>query len=136
VLNHIGGPIGAGAPGVDTRELRAQWLEGMASLAACANLVVKLGGLGTSTFGCRLFAEPEPPTALALAKLWRPWIEPVIQLFGPARCMFESNYPVDARAGGLEVLWSCFKLLAEAYSDDERDWLCRKTAARTYGVGR
>jgi predicted TIM-barrel fold metal-dependent hydrolase len=132
VLNHLGGPVGAGIPGADTRELRAAWLERMAALSTCQNVVVKLGGLGTSVFGFRLFAEPEPPTSSALATLWEPWIEPVIQLFGPARCMFESNYPVDARVGGLDVLWNGFKILSEPYSDDERDWLCRKTAARTY----
>jgi predicted TIM-barrel fold metal-dependent hydrolase len=132
VLNHLGGPVGAGIPGADTSELRAAWLERMAVLAGCENVVVKLGGLGTSVFGFRFFAEPEPPTSSALATLWQPWIEPVIQLFGPARCMFESNYPVDARVGRLDVLWNCFKILSESYSDDERDWLCRKTAARTY----
>jgi predicted TIM-barrel fold metal-dependent hydrolase len=132
VLDHLGGPVGAGRPGVESTGMRSVWLEGLRKLSACQNVVVKLGGLGTSVFAFRLWSEPEPPSSAALATLWRPWIEPVIDLFGPDRCMFESNYPVDARVGGLDVLWNCFKTLSRPYSDVERDWLCRRTAARTY----
>jgi predicted TIM-barrel fold metal-dependent hydrolase len=132
VVNHLGGPIGAGLHDVDSSEMRTVWLEGMRTLSLCPNVVVKLGGLGTSVFAFRLWSQPEPPTSSALAAMWRPWIEPVIELFGPARCMFESNYPVDARVGGLDVLWNCFKILCDPYSNEDRDWLCRKSAARTY----
>jgi len=132
VVNHLGGPIGAGLDDVDSSEMRTVWLEGMRILSLCPNVVVKLGGLGTSVFAFRLWSQPEPPTSSALAAMWRPWIEPVIELFGPARCMFESNYPVDARVGGLDVLWNCFKILCDPYSNEDRDWLCRKSAARTY----
>ena len=132
VLNHLGGPVGAGLHDVESSDMRTVWLEGMRMLSACPNVVVKLGGLGTSVFAFRLWSQSAPPTSRALATMWRPWIEPVIDLFGPARCMFESNYPVDARVGGLDVLWNCFKILSEPYSNDDRDSLCRKTAARTY----
>ena len=135
VLNHLGGPIGAARDDIESSDMRTVWLDGMQSLSACPNVVVKLGGMGTSVFGFRLWSQPDPPSSVALAEMWRSWIEPVIDLFGPARCMFESNYPVDARVGGLDVLWNCFKILSEPYSNEDRDWLCRKTAARTYGIG-
>jgi len=133
-LNHLGGPVGAGLDNVDTSDMRSAWLSAMETLSTCSNVIVKLGGLGTSVFGFRFWAEPEPPSSRRLAALWRPWIEPVIDLFGPARCMFESNYPVDARVGSLDVLWNCFKILAEPYSTEERDWLCRRTAAHGYRI--
>jgi predicted TIM-barrel fold metal-dependent hydrolase len=104
----------------------------MTVLSKCHNVVVKIGGLGTSVFGFRLWAAPRPPTSKALTVMWRVWIEPVIDLFGPSRCMFESNYPVDARVGSFNVLWNCFKILCEPYSAEDRDWLCRRTAAQTY----
>ena len=135
VVNHLGGPVGAGLHDVESSDMRTAWLEGMRMLSSCPNVVVKLGGLGTSVFAFRLWSQPEPPTSSALAVMWRPWIEPVIDLFGPARCMFESNYPVDARVGGLDVLWNCFKRICEPYSNEDRDWLCRKTASRTYRIG-
>jgi predicted TIM-barrel fold metal-dependent hydrolase len=136
VLNHLGGPVGAALHDVEASDMRTVWLDGMRMLSACPNVAVKLGGMGTSVFGYRLWSQPEPPTSSAIAALWRPWIEPVIDQFGPDRCMFESNYPVDARVGGLDVLWNCFKMLCEPYSGDDRDWLCRKTAARTYWLDR
>ena len=132
VVNHLGGPVGAGLDDVESNDMRTLWLEGMRMLSECENVVVKLGGLGTSVFAFRLWSRAEPPTSAALAAMWRPWIEPVVDLFGPARCMFESNYPVDARVGGLDVLWNCFKIISESYSNEDRDWLCRKTAAHTY----
>jgi predicted TIM-barrel fold metal-dependent hydrolase len=130
VVNHIGGAIGAAAPG--NSDMRRRWLDGLRSLARCENVVVKLGGLGTSIFGYRFFVTARPPSSDELAKIWRPWFEPVVEFFGPRRCMFESNYPVDARVASLGVLWNCFKRLSDQYTPWERAWLCGGTAAQTY----
>jgi predicted TIM-barrel fold metal-dependent hydrolase len=70
-----------------------------------------------------------------LAIVWRPWFEPVVELFGPQRCMFESNYPVDARVAPLGVLWNCFKRLSDRYTPEERACLCGGTATQTYRLG-
>jgi predicted TIM-barrel fold metal-dependent hydrolase len=130
VVNHIGGAAGAAEQG--NTEMRRRWLDGLRSLAPRRNVVVKLGGLGTSVFGYRFFLTARPPSSEELAIIWRPWFEPVVELFGPQRCMFESNYPVDARVASLGVLWNCFKLLADRYTPQERAWLCGGTAAETY----
>ena len=37
----------------------------------------------------------EPPSSETLADAWRPYVETCIEAFGPSRCMFESNFPVD-----------------------------------------
>jgi predicted TIM-barrel fold metal-dependent hydrolase len=132
VLNHLGSPVGAGDVERDTRDMRKAWLDGIGTLSECQNVVVKIGGLGTSVVGFRFWSEAQPPTSTALTLMWRPWIEPVIDLFGPSRCMFESNYPVDARVGSFNVLWNCFKTLCEPHSTEDREALCRRTAAQTY----
>ena len=60
----------------------ARWRAGMQQLAACPNVVVKLSGLGTFDRACS-------------AERWRPVIEATIDLFGPDRCMFGSNFPIE-----------------------------------------
>jgi amidohydrolase family protein len=40
-------------------------------------------------------ALPAPPSSAQLAAAWSPYMSTAIELFGPDRCMFESNFPVD-----------------------------------------
>jgi predicted TIM-barrel fold metal-dependent hydrolase len=56
----------------------------------------------------------------------------VIDTFGPARCMFESNFPVDASAVGYVALWNAFKQIAAPFTAAERVDLFHDTAARAY----
>ena len=53
-------------------------------------------------------------------------------MFGPTRCMFESNFPVDKMAIGYKALWNAFKRIASGASRDEKLALFSGTAARTY----
>jgi len=79
------------------------------------------------------FASAETPVSSeALASAWRPYIAACIEAFTPARCMFESNFPVDKGMCSYGVLWNAFKRLAAGYSADERDALFHGTARRVY----
>jgi len=132
VVNHLGGFLGVG-PYKDRREENlAVWKAGMADVAACPNTFLKLGGIGMPMLGFRWDRQPAPPTSEELAA---PWIEPVrwvIDQFGPDRCLFESNFPVDMRGAGYVVLWNAFKRIAEPYSADEKRDLFHNSAARAY----
>ena len=55
-----------------------------------------------------------------------------IEKFGVARCMFESNFPVDRLSCSYAVLWNAFKRLTENCSADECAALFHDTAARVY----
>jgi predicted TIM-barrel fold metal-dependent hydrolase len=55
-----------------------------------------------------------------------------MELFGPERCMFESNYPVDRAAAGYGVLWNAFKRLTVGAGKEHRAMLFHDTAARVY----
>jgi L-fuconolactonase len=77
-------------------------------------------------------AAPVPPTSEQLAALWRPWIEPCIELFGPERCLFESNFPVEKMGIGWVALWNAFKRIAAGAGPDERRALFAGTARRIY----
>ena len=63
---------------------------------------------------------------------WRPYIRTCIDLFGPERCMFESNSPVDKGMVGYRTLWNAFKRLASDFTEDEKRSLFAGTARRVY----
>jgi predicted TIM-barrel fold metal-dependent hydrolase len=48
--------------------------------------------------------------------------------------MFESNFPPDRASGSYGATWNAFKRIAAGYSDDEKDDLFRRTAARIYRI--
>ena len=132
VINHLGGFLGTG-PYKDRREeILATWHASMTRLAACPNTFLKLGGIGLPMMGFRWDKQTVPPNSEELAAPWTAEIRRVIEAFGPQRCMFESNYPVDMRGAGYGVLWNAFKRIAAAYSPDEKRDLFHNTAARAY----
>jgi L-fuconolactonase len=55
-------------------------------------------------------------------------------MFGFDRCMFESNFPVDKGSCSYGTLWNAFKILATDMSDDEKNKLFSKNAARIYKI--
>lgn len=132
VLDHVGTPLGIAAY-AGKREARfGAWRENIRALAACPNATVKLGGLAMPFAGFSSFNASPPASSDALARDWKPYIEACIEAFGAARCMFESNFPVDSRTCSYATLWNAFKRLAAHYSTDERTALFSGTAARVY----
>ena len=55
-----------------------------------------------------------------------------IEAFGPERCMFEINFPVDKKSYSYTVVWNSFKRMTEEFSASERADLFHDTAARAY----
>jgi predicted TIM-barrel fold metal-dependent hydrolase len=51
VLDHLGGPLGIGSYAGRREEVLATWRSSMASVAACPNLSLKLGGIGMPIYG-------------------------------------------------------------------------------------
>jgi L-fuconolactonase len=73
-----------------------------------------------------------PATSEELVAAHRRWYEHAIDCFGPDRCMFESNFPIDRFSVSYRVLWNGLKQLAAPYSRDEREAMFRGTASRVY----
>lgn len=132
ILNHTGMPLGYGPYAGNGDAVHAQWLASMTELARCPNVTVKLGGMMMRLACFDYHHEPRPPSSVELAALWRPYIEPTIELFGAERCMFESNFPVDGMGIGYAALWNCFKLLAAGASAQEKAALFANTARKAY----
>ena len=134
VIDHVGGPLGCGPWRARHDEVLEAWSAAMQGLAACPNVYVKLGGLGMPVNGFDYHDDLEPPGSERIARDWRPFIEPCIEWFGPGRCMFESNFPVDKGMVGYLVLWNAFKRLADGASAEERAALFHDTANSFYAL--
>jgi len=134
VLDHGGTPLGCGLYAGRRDEVRSDWRRKMAVLAGLPNVRVKLGGFAMRFSGYGFDQQPEPPSSQALAAAWAPYIIDCIELFGAARCMFESNFPVDKTACSYRTLWNAYKRLAAGASRDEKIALFGGTAGAVYGL--
>jgi len=132
VLNHVGVPVGVGRYGGKREERFPIWRDSIRALARCANVSVKLGGLGIPFGGFPSYMSPTPFTSAQLAREWSPYIETSIEAFGADRCMFESNFPVDSAVGSYAVVWNAFKRLTTGASAREKTALFSGTAIRVY----
>ena len=132
VLNHVGGLLGLPPHDGKREEVFQIWRKHIRDLAQFPNLHVKLGGLGMMYCNWDFHLRDVPPSSEELAAAWRPYVETCIEAFGPARCMMESNFPVDKQTCGYGVLWNAMKRITQNYSAADKAALYRDTAARVY----
>jgi len=145
VLNHIGTPLAslgnlAGAPEYDGKqaEILTRWKEGMTKIAKeCPNVVVKVGGCALPQLGHGFDTREKPPTSEEVAACFKDAYLWTIETFGAARCMFESNFPVDKVSMSYTVLWNAFKRITTdaGLSESDRALLFSGTARRVYKLG-
>ena len=134
ILNHIGGLIREGPYAGRDDEVFDQWRKGIAAAASAPNVVIKLGGIGMPRTGFGWDARTIPIGSEELAADMKPLIDYCIEQFGPNRCMFESNFPVDKVSYSYTVMYNAFKRLTTQYSASERADMFHDVAARVYSV--
>ena len=132
VFNHLGGPIGVGPYAGRRAEVFAAWKPAVAELATHPNVVAKVGGIQMVVNGYGWHERDQPPTSDELLEANGDWYRYMIEQFGPGRCMFESNFPVDKLSCSYTVLWNQFKKLTQNFSADERAEMFHDTAMRVY----
>jgi predicted TIM-barrel fold metal-dependent hydrolase len=132
VLDHCGGVMGIGRYAGRRDEVFTTWSAALHELATCPNVMVKLGGLGMRLSGFGFEMRERPPSSAELADAWRPWMERCIEAFGPARCMFESNFPVDKGSYSYTVGWNAMQRIADGAGPEEKADLFWRSAARFY----
>ncbi len=114
ILDHVGKP--------DIQNKRIEpWKRNMASLAERPNVVCKLSGMVTQ-------ADWAAWTPADL----EPYVDAVLDSFGPNRMMFGSDWPVCIVAGGYRRWIDTAKSLTEKLSADEGNWVWHRTATTTY----
>ena len=132
VLDHFGTPLGVGMYTGRRDEIFDEWADGVAQLATADNIVAKLGGLAMPDNGFGWHENPKPPTSDEFVAAQARYYHHTIQCFGPERCMFESNFPVDRFSLSYPVLWNGFKKIAAEYSAAEKAAMFSETARRVY----
>ena len=75
-----------------------------------------------------------PPSSDELVEAQKNYYEHSIKGFGPERCMFESNFPVDKQSVSYRTVWNAFKKMASDYSDEDKNKLFFQNAKDVYGV--
>lgn len=132
VANHFGIPIAGGPYRGKGDEVRAVWRAGITDLATCPNVVMKLGALIRPLSGERWDKRGQTASSAEVVAAWGDEVRFCIDAFGPSRCLFESNFPVDKPCVGYVELWNAFKLLAADHSPADKLDLFHNTAARAY----
>jgi L-fuconolactonase len=113
VIDHLGKPpIAAGE--------FEPWSSLLAGAARMPNVFAKVSGLDTGSAG--------DWTAADIA----PYIDRALELFGPARLMFGSDWPVANLRGGYSKVWRETNLALARLSRDERDLVLGGTAIEFY----
>ncbi len=115
ILNHTGLPADRSAEGI------AGWKAAMQTLASCPNVAVKISGLGQ---------QGQPWTVAANRDI----VLTTIDLFGPSRCMFASNFPVDSLCASFHTIFGGFREIVRGFSADEQRGLFHDNAIRIYGM--
>jgi L-fuconolactonase len=134
ILNHLGGLTRVGPYANRDDEVLATWRGGLAAVAQCANVNLKLGGIGMPRLGFDWHTRARPIGSEELASSMTPIMSYCIEQFRPDRCMFESNFPVDKVSFAHHVLFNAFKRFSNDYSTSERAALFHDTAVRAYRI--
>jgi L-fuconolactonase len=132
VVNHCGGPVGINAYATPDRFSR--WRTALGEVARRPNTMVKLSGLSARRIGLGLESRTDRPSAEELAKLWIPYLHACVELFGPSRCMWGSNFPVDVVAGDYATVLNAYKLALAGCSSSEKRAIFADNARRVYEV--
>jgi predicted TIM-barrel fold metal-dependent hydrolase len=113
VIVHTGLPVERSEEGL------AAWRAALELAAAQPNVAIKISGLG----------RPGLPWTLTANG---PIIRDTIEIFGPERCMFASNFPVDGLTGSFQMIYGGFRAAVSNRPVEERRMLLHDNAVRIY----
>jgi len=113
VLDHAGMPIDRDPDALD------RWKRDLTAVAAEPNTTVKISALGTNDHHW---------TTDSIRRI----VLDTIDVFGPSRCMFASNFPVDGLYSTFGDLFEAFDTITTGFQSTERADLFAGTARRFY----
>ncbi|MBV8961518.1 MAG: amidohydrolase family protein [Hyphomicrobiales bacterium] len=116
ILQHAGMLEDTSAEGYD------RWRSGMCRLATCSNVVSKLSGLGT-------FIHRNDPAHITAV------VRDTIEIFGPTRCLFGSNFPIEKLWTRFSDLVSAYRSALEGLGEETARAVLHGTAAKVYRLG-
>lgn len=113
VINHTFLPADRSPDGI------AGWRQALKRAASVPQVVIKISGIGL----------PGRPWCLEDN---RQIIQDTIDIFGPDRCLFASNFPVDGLCGSFQAIYDGFKEATRDLPHGDRLKLFHDNAIRTY----
>lgn len=141
VLDHLGSPIAFAGPfageGGSAHERGAivdRWRRDLAAVAANEQVRVKLSGLAMTISGFGWHERPNPPSVDEVVEGWRPLVSHALEVFGPARCIAASNFPMDRVSLPWATAHAALDHLTEHLGDAERRAVFHDNAAQFYGI--
>ena len=115
ILNHAGMPVERDEAGLGL------WRDGLRALAALPHVSVKVSGLGIVMHDWTVERQ-------------RPLVLETIDVFGPARCMFASDFPTDKLYASFDRQMSAYDQITASFREDERRALFAHNAERIYNI--
>jgi predicted TIM-barrel fold metal-dependent hydrolase len=134
VINHTGGIIGINQYAAYPRQVFDLWQNYITDAGRQPNLHIKIGGLGMPSMGATFHLSESAPTSIQLAEWFQPFVSSCISKFGPERCMFESNFPVDRQYAGFTNIWNAFKICTRNLAYREKIKLFSETSKKVYNL--
>ena len=132
ILDHFGTPLGVGQYAGKRDEIFEVWKEDIEVVARCPNVFVKLGGMAMPDNGYGWETRDKPPTSDEFVAMQERYYDHTIACFGPGRCIFESNFPVDRLSLSYRTLWNGFKKIAAKYTEEHQDLMFSGVARKVY----
>lgn len=132
ILDHFGTPLGVGRYAGRRSEIFARWKDDIAEAAERPNVYAKLGGMAMPDNGFGWNTRDMPPSSDEFVEAQAAWYHHAIKCFGPERCMFESNFPVDRLSISYRTLWNGLKKIAADYPETARAAMFAGTARKVY----
>lgn len=140
-LCHMGTPVALAGPyGSEglTHQARLaierRWRASLVRLAECDNVHVKLSGMLMPVVGWG-FERRSPHALVGVSELHErigPHYDFVLDTFGPRRCMFGSNFPMDAVSTDLPTLVAVMARTLASRTAEERDGVFCHNAVEFY----
>jgi len=113
--------VHAGMLAVRTQAAIDQWRAALTAMAAFPNLHVKISGLGMYSSGITL-----PQT--------RQVIRDVIQIFGPERTIYGSNFPLEKLHASYAEFFGIYRTVLAEYTEAEQRAVLHDSAAKFYRI--
>jgi L-fuconolactonase len=141
VLCHAGTPVGiggdfggVGVSGQERARIGQEWRDGISSLATQPHVQVKLSGFLMPALGYAYERSRKGPGVNELVDKVSPLVEHCIDAFGPQRCMFASNFPVDRVSASFGTTASAMVEMTARYGLDAQQAMFADTAASFYRI--
>ncbi|MBW1886274.1 MAG: amidohydrolase family protein [Deltaproteobacteria bacterium] len=115
ILNHTLMPFDRSEEGL------ALWRRSLETYAELPNVAIKISGLGMAEGGWNEAMNRRLATE-------------TLEIFGPERCLFASNFPVDRLMSDYDTIWTLFREIVAPLSEAEQHAILHGNAERIYQI--